>query len=188
MARERVGKMLGTFAYRGGSGAVVIIATLGLAACARVPSPVEESRTSLSVGSTEDATFERELPAGVHTLEALERDVDFRATFAIGTTQYVLADAVPRHGRQLMVVRLQRPARLRVMVHSVDPRTKQDLADLRIRRWPTEASPSALERGFAALGSASELAARGNTESWASAAEKLHEAMLQFKAANADAE
>jgi CHAT domain-containing protein len=188
MARERVGKMLGTFAYRGGSGAVVIIATLGLAACARAPRALEEFTTSLGVTGTEDAVLERELDAGVHTLEAHERDVDFRATLTIGAEQHLLADAVPRHGRQLMVVRLERPTRVRVMVHSVDHRTKQGFADLRFRRWPAEPNPSALERGFAALGSAGELAARATTESWAGAAEKLHEAMLQFKAADADAE
>ena len=89
-------------------------------------------------------------------------------------------------GRSATVVSLAEPGTLEVRLRSADHRTKSGRVQLRISRWTRaiDAPAGERERGFAALGEAGEQVALDTTESAARAADKLHEAVTHFEAAD----
>ena len=126
---------------------------------------------------------------GEYLIEAREHEIDAHMTVDAGGRRTDLEDRVPRHGTISQVVSFATPGELRVTMRSSDHRTKKGRATLRIARWkrPPEARSRELELGFVAYGAACEQAALATPESWTRAADKLHEALAHFEAADDEA-
>jgi tetratricopeptide (TPR) repeat protein len=130
----------------------------------------------------------RTLQRGEYLIEAREHEIDVHVTVSTGGDPTDLEDNVPRHGAIYQVVSLAEPGELRVRLRSTDHRTKQGRIALRISRWQPARDERASERelGFTAFGKAGEEIARAKTvsEAAARAADKLHEAVAHFEAAD----
>jgi tetratricopeptide (TPR) repeat protein len=144
-----------------------------------------EYSDDLALAGDTSPVVTRALQRGEYLVELREHDIDAHVTVDSGGTHSELEDRLPRHGVIFKVVSLQTPGELRVTVHSADHHSKQGRATLRIARWnPShEAHPDELQLGFVAYGAACEQAALATPESWTRAADKLHEAVAHFEAA-----
>ena len=148
--------------------------------------PVTEYSTELILTGDAPAVTTRALQRGVYLVEAREFEIDAHLTVVVGEAISELEDRIPRFGSISKVVSLAEPGTLEVRLRSADHRTKNGRVQLRIARWTRamDASAGDRERGYAALGEAGELVALGSTESAARAADKLHEAVTLFEAAD----
>jgi tetratricopeptide (TPR) repeat protein len=170
--------------------AAPVILALCLCACAdRARDPVEIFATQLPVNGDQPASVVRSLERGAYLVEVREQEIDLRVIVGAAGTASTLEDRAPRYGGVYKIVSLESPAELRVEITSVDHKTKRGNASVRISRWAREpgAAPGDLEAGYRAQSEAGELAIAGKPESWASAADKLYEAVTHFEAADDDA-
>jgi CHAT domain-containing protein/tetratricopeptide (TPR) repeat protein len=163
------------------------LAALGaLAGCGSAPQdPVTESSDSLTLRGDETPGLRKALTAGTWLVEVRERGVDVRATVQVARQRVELIDSVPRHGVLYEVVSLREPAELSVVLRSDDHPQTRGGATVRIarfRRGP-DAEPADIETGYRAWAEAAREQAASTPESWARAADKLNEAILQFEAA-----
>jgi len=147
---------------------------------------VQEYSSELTLAGDTPTVVTRTLQRGVYLVEAREQEIDVRVTVTAGATHTELGDRVPRHGAIFAVVSLAAPGALAVELRSVDHRTKMGRVALRIARWTRtpDAHPDDLELGYGAFGAAGEQIALGSPESAARAADKLHEAVTRFEAAD----
>ena len=159
--------------------------------CGNAPQdPVTDHSTELALQGSETSELRRQLAAGTWLVEVRERGVDVHV--AVETTRgrrTELRESTPRHGVLYEVVSLGAPAELRVVVSSDDHPATRGLALVRLARFRgTHGSqPGAIEAGYRAWAQAGAEHALATPESWARAADKLNEAILQFEAAGADA-
>ena len=111
-------------------------------------------------------------------------------TLIAGGASIELEDRVPRHGVIYQVVSLDAPGTIEVRVRSADHRTKRGRVQLRIARWTRR---TATRHARSANSDSRPSGRRQNRsrgrprESWARAADKLHEAITHFEAADDDA-
>jgi len=164
-----------------------------LAACIsacqqRVNDPVETFTTAIAIDGDQPATISRSLQRGVYLIESRERDIDARVTVTAGADTATLEDRVARHGVVYKVVSLRDAGAVRLDIASVDHRTKRGEVLIRIARFARDvgAAPTEIEAGYSAASTAAEISARGSTDAWASAADKLHEAVSHFENAGDD--
>jgi tetratricopeptide (TPR) repeat protein len=145
-----------------------------------------EYSADLNVGGDASPVVTRSLQRGDYLIEAREHEIDVQMTVDAGGRRTELEDRVPRHGAIFQVVSLAVPGELRITVRSDDHRTKQGSVTLRIARWkrPPETRPGELELGFVAYGAACEQAVLATPEAWTRAADKLHETVGHFEAAD----
>ncbi len=150
----------------------------------------EEFSTDLTITGAAPTSATHGLSAGTYLVEAREHEIDVRLMVDAGGKHSDLEDQVPRHGVIHQIVSLPAPGELRVQVRSSDHRSKLGRVHLRIVRFTRAANdpPGTLELGFAASAAAGEFTAVATPESWARAADKLHEAVAFFDAAHAGAE
>jgi len=148
--------------------------------------PVTEYSTELVLTGDAPTVSTRALQRGVYLIEAFEFEIDAHLTVIAGSAIRELEDRIPRYGALATVVSLAEPGTLEVRLRSADHRTKSGRVQLRISRWARTIDAPAGERelGFAALGEAGEQVALATTESTARAADKLHEAVTHFEAAD----
>ena len=165
-----------------------IAVVLGVGACSTGADTelVTEYSAELNLGGDASPVVTRTLQRGEYLIEAREHEIDVHMTVDAGGSRTELEDRVPRHGTLYQVVSMTTPGELRVTVRSDDHRTKQGRASLRISRWKRtpDARPGELELGFVAFGAACEQATLATTEAWTRAADKLHEAVAHFEAAD----
>jgi tetratricopeptide (TPR) repeat protein len=163
-------------------------AVLCVAACSNRSETelASEYSVELNVGGDASPVVTRSLQRGDYLIEARELQIDVHVTVDSGGSRTELEDRVPRHGAIYQVVSMVAPGELRVTVRSDDHRTKQGRASLRISRWmrSSDANPGELQLGFAAFGAACEQSALATPEAWTLAADKLHEALAHFEAAD----
>jgi CHAT domain-containing protein/tetratricopeptide (TPR) repeat protein len=147
-----------------------------------------ESKNTLDIGPDKQPAVTRVLPRGVYLVEVRELEIDVRVTVLAPGVRAELEDKVPRHGSIFKVVSLPERGELCVELRSADHRTKLGRAELSIARWQETSAgpPSRLQQGFTAFGEAGEQTALATPDSWARAADKLHEAMADFEAAGDD--
>jgi CHAT domain-containing protein len=158
----------------------------GLVACSdRARDPVEIASFNVALDGTKPALAERALQRGVYLIAAAERDIDARITVSAGGDSVLLEDRVARHGIVHKVVSLDAPATVRVQAESVDHRTRRGAVSVRISRFARHLDEPAgqIEAGYVAQSTAAEISARGNTDNWPLAADKLHEAVSHFEQA-----
>jgi len=157
-------------------------------ACSNRPGTelVTEFTTELAVTGAAPSVVTRSLQRGEYLIEAREHEIDLHMIVDAAGKRAELEDRVPRHGSIYRVVSMSAPGELTITVRSDDHRTKQGRASLRISRWKRApgTQPDELELGFAAFGAACEQASLATTEAWAQAADKLHEAVAHFEAAD----
>jgi len=151
--------------------------------------PVTEYSTELTLTGDTPPTVTRSLSPGVYLVEAREKEIDIHVTVVAGGNRSELEDRIPRYGAIYQVVSLTRPGELQVQIRTADHRTKRGRVDLRIARWnrAVDAPRDERELGFAAFGAAEEQVVLATTESWAKAADKLHEAVTHFEESGDDA-
>jgi tetratricopeptide (TPR) repeat protein len=147
---------------------------------------VTEYSAELILAGDSSPVVTRALQRGEYLVEIREHEIDAHMTVDAGGIRAELEDRVPRHGTLSQVVSVATPAELRITVRSADHRTKQGRAMLRIARWkpPADAGSGELELGLIAYGVACEQTALATPESWTRAADKLHEAVAHFEAAD----
>lgn len=171
---------------------VLVIVTVAAALCVGACSKgsrtdlVTDFSAELPLTGDTSPVVTRALQRGDYLIEAREHEIDAHMTVSTAAATTDLEDNVPRHGTIYQVVSLSAPGELRVQFRSTDHRTKQGRVALRIARWvqaPDERT-SERELGFAAFGAAGEEIARAKTEAAARAADKLHEAVTHFEAAD----
>jgi|KBSMisStaDraftv2_1062788.scaffolds.fasta_scaffold07800_6 tetratricopeptide (TPR) repeat protein len=168
--------------------AIAVVLCVG--ACMKRPDTdlVTEYSAELTVNGDTSPVVTRTLQRGEYLVEAHEHDIDAHLMVATGGAVTDLEDSVPRHGAIYQVVSLPETGELRIQVRSADHRTKEGHVILRIARWQAERDERASERvlGFATFGKAGEEIARAKTEAEAAvrAADKLHEAVAHFEAAD----
>lgn len=150
---------------------------------------VDEYSTELFLTGDTTPVVTRTLQRGDYLIEAREDGIELRLTVDAAGKLTELEDRVSRHGVVYQVVSMAAPGELKVTVRSDDHRTRQGRASLRIARWnrAPEAKPGELELGFAAFAAACEQAAYATTEGWTQAADKLHESVTHFEAADDEA-
>ena len=149
--------------------------------------PLVEFSTELNVQGSKPQALTRQLRAGVYLIEIRERDIDLRIAIDAGDLHTELADAYLRHGVHRTVVRLERPAAMRISLSSIDQRTWRGAAAVRILHWPQPSANAPLDErllGYMALGSGNELVAKTDTASWRAAIQPLRQAAAHFEAAN----
>jgi CHAT domain-containing protein/tetratricopeptide (TPR) repeat protein len=170
--------------------AATSVLAFGLCACAKhAHEPVEMFGSSLAIGGETPASWTRSLQRGVYLVEIREIDIDARVTIGVGSQRVTLEDRLPRHGAVYKVVSADAPVMLEVGIASADHRLKRGHVSVRLMRWNREvaARPDDLEAGYEAQSTANELSAEATPESWAKAADKLHEAISHFETAREDA-
>jgi CHAT domain-containing protein len=147
---------------------------------------ITEHSTELVLAGDTSPVVTRTLQRGDYLIEAREHEIDLHMTVTSGGARTDLEDNVPRHGTTYQVVSLTAPGEVHVQLRSTDHPTKKGRVALRIARWPSGTGDSASDSklGFAAFGAAGEMIARANSESAAVAADKLHEAVTHFEAAD----
>ena len=147
----------------------------------------EYSGDQVVTGDT-SAVVTRTLQRGEYLIEAREHEIDVHLTVTANGVTTDLEDYVPRHGAIYQVVSIPGPGEVRIQLRSTDHRTKQGRVALRIARWPAAQDERDGERelGFAAFAAAGEEIARANAEGWVRAADKLHESVTHFEAADDD--
>ena len=149
--------------------------------------PLVEYSTEVNIEGSRPQTVTRQLRAGVYLLEIRERDIDLRVKVDAGKVHTELADAFLRNGLHRLVVSLEQPGAVRLSLSSVDQRSWRGAAGVRVLRWPataTDDTPDERLLGFTALGRASELVAKPDTESWRASLGPLRQAAAHFRAAN----
>jgi CHAT domain-containing protein len=149
--------------------------------------PLVEYSTELNIQGSKPQALSRQLRAGVYVIEIRERDIDLRVAIDAGDTHTELADAYLRHGVHRAVVRLERPAAMRISLSSIDQRTWRGAAAVRILHWPQPSADAPLDErllGYMALGRGNELIAKTDTDSWREAIQPLRQAAAHFEAAN----
>lgn len=164
---------------------------LVLGGCTRAPDdPRTEYAGELPVDGSHEATLSRSLAAGSYLVEIEERNIDLRLVLDAPGMHLESEDAVPRHGLLHQVVSLREPVELRIVLRSADHSSKRGDARVRVARWQRalEAPPGQRESGFAALAAAENLIAQKNPATGQQAADKLHEAVSRFDAADSVAE
>lgn len=161
-----------------------------LSACSeRARDPVEALSSDAALGSDKSAAVARTLQRGVYLIEARERGIDARINVVTGGKSTTLENRLPRYGAVFKVVSLDAPTDVRIEAVSADHGANHGNVTIRISRWaraPGEPA-TALESGYVAESAAAEQAAVATSESWARAADLLHEALTHFEAADADA-
>ena len=147
---------------------------------------ITEYSAELNLDGETSPVVTRTLQRGEYLIEAREHEIDTHVTVASGGRRTDLEDNVPRHGAIYQVVSLSAPGEMQVQLRSTDHSTKKGRVALRIARWlpRTDDKSSESKLGFTAFGAAGELTARANAESAAGAADKLHEAVAHFEAAD----
>ena len=164
---------------------------VGVAACTGGArgDPVTEYSTELEIHGDQQPAVVRTLQPGAYLVEVREHDIDLRMVVVAAGARTEAIDKIPRHGLHAKVVSLRAPGELRIEVHSEDHRAKHGRAMVRISRWRRAVNEpaSGLELGYTAFGEAGVQTAAGTGESWAIAADKLHEAITHFATANDDA-
>ncbi len=147
---------------------------------------VTEFSTELILAGDTSAVVTRALQRGEYLIEAREQEIDTHLTVSAGGATTDLEDNVPRHGAIYQVVSLAEPGEIQVRLRSTDHRTKRGRIALRIARWlrASDQHTSERELGFAAFGAAGEEIARANADASTRAADKLHEAVTHFEAAD----
>ena len=167
-----------------------VAAVLGFAACTDSAQHelANESSTTLEVSGDKQPSFSRALGIGTYLVEVRERDIDLRVLIDAAAAHAELEDEVPRHGVHFKVVEISTPTELRIVVRSADHPSKRGTALVRVARWrrAQAAPPSELELGYTAFGTAGEHTALATPESWARAADQLHEASTHFETARAE--
>ncbi|HYJ42231.1 MAG TPA: CHAT domain-containing tetratricopeptide repeat protein, partial [Steroidobacteraceae bacterium] len=151
--------------------------------------PVTEFSTELILTGDAPVVTKRALQRGVYLIEAREQEIDVHMAVIVGGNRSELGDRIPRYGTICQVVSLDGPGELQVQLRSKDHNTKQGRVALRIARWTRAPGATATERelGFTAFGAAGVQVALATTESSASAADKMHEAVAHFEAADDEA-
>ena len=169
-------------------GLIAIAGVLCTSACTNGSKndPVTEYSAELTLSGDAPITTTRQLQRGVYVIEAHEFEIDAHLTVVAQGKTSELEDRIPRYGASFKVVSLEAPADVEVRVRSADHRTKQGRVQLRIARWDRAVDAAADERelGYQAFGDAEELVAAATVESWARAADKFHEAVTHFEAAD----
>jgi CHAT domain-containing protein len=169
-------------------GLIAIAGVLCIGACTNgsKTDPITEYSTELILTGDAPSTTTRSLQRGVYLVEAREVEIDAHLTVVAGGKTSELEDKIPRYGAIYKVVSLPGPGTLEVRVRSADHHAKRGHVLLRIARWTREPGSPAGERelGFLAFGEAAEQVALANTESWTRAADKFHEAVTHFEAAD----
>jgi tetratricopeptide (TPR) repeat protein len=172
-------------------GLIAIAGVLCTSACTNgsKSDPVTEYSTELVLAGDAPSTTTRTLQRGAYLIEARENEIDVHLTVIAGGNRSELEDRVPRYGALYQVVSMERPGELRVELRSADHRKKQGHVTLRIARWnrALDSPRDESELGFVAFGKAGEEAVLATSESWARAADKLHEAVTHFEAADDEA-
>ncbi len=167
------------------------VAGITLAGCGSAPQePVTEFSTELALQGSATPDLRRQLAAGTWLVEVRERGIDVRvAVETTGGRRAELRESTPRHGVLYEVVSLSAPAELRVTLGSDDHPATRGVALVRLARFRhiEGGQPSAIELGYRAWAQAGAEHAVANPESWARAADKLNEAILQFESVDADA-
>jgi CHAT domain-containing protein/tetratricopeptide (TPR) repeat protein len=155
--------------------------------CGSAPEdPVTDHSTEFALQGSEAPELRRQLTAGTWLVEVRERGVDVRvAVETAGGRRTELRESTPRHGVLYEVVSLAAPAELRVLVSSDDHPATRGLVLVRLARFRDTQGlqPGAIEAGYRAWAQAGAEHALATPESWASAADKLNEAILQFESA-----
>jgi CHAT domain-containing protein len=175
---------------RAAAAALFLLAAL-LTGCARKShgEPAEIFASTVALNGEHPVVIARSLQRGVYLVEAREHDIDARVSVGASDSSVVLEDRLPRHGAVYRVVSLPAPGEVRISLASSDHATRSGEVLLRISRWSRtpETQPGELETGYAAQSEAARFAAEGTPESWARAADKLHEAVTHFESAGDDA-
>jgi tetratricopeptide (TPR) repeat protein len=145
-----------------------------------------EYSTELILTGEPPAATTLALQRGAYLVEAREIEIDAHLTVFAAGMQTELEDRVPRYGAIYKVVSLDAPGEIRIQLRSADHRTKKGRVQLRISRWNRAPDAPRLEHelGFTAFGEAGEQVALATIESWARAADKMHEAVTHFEAAD----
>jgi tetratricopeptide (TPR) repeat protein len=169
-------------------GLIAIAGVLCTSACtsgSKTDQVTEYSTELILTGDPSPATT-RTLQRGVYLIEARELGIDAHLTVIAGGESSELEDRIPRYGAIYGVVSLESPGNLEVRVRSADHNKMHGRVQLRIARWTRapDVPPGERELGFAAFGEAGEQVSRATPESWARAADKLHEAVTHFEAAD----
>jgi CHAT domain-containing protein len=172
-------------------GLIAIAGVLCTSACTKGSrnDPVTEYSTELTLSGDAPFATTRKLQRGVYVIEAREFEIDAHLTVVARGVTSELEDRIPRFGAAFKVVNLDEPADIEVRVRSADHRTKQGRVQLRIARWnrPVDATADERELGFRAFDDAEQLVAAATVEAWARAADKFHEAVAHFEAADDEA-
>jgi len=172
-------------------GLIAIAGVLCTSGCTNGPEtdPITEYSTELALTGDTTPTVTRSLSPGVYLVEVREKEIDIHVTVVAGGNRSELEDRIPRYGAIYQVVSLSQPGELQVQVRTADHKTKLGRVDLRIARWnrAVDAPRDERELGFAAFGAAEEQVVLATTESWAKAADKLHEAVTHFEESGDDA-
>jgi CHAT domain-containing protein/tetratricopeptide (TPR) repeat protein len=165
--------------------------SLVLVACAPAKQELRnEFESTLAVDGAAPGIVTRQLDAGNYLVEVRESDIDLQLVVDAPRGHSESTDTVPRHGLLHAVVSLEAPGEVRIMARSGDHKVKKGTAQLRIARWLRGAtgSPSALEKGYAALAKAGELTLRQTPADSLKAIDVLHEAIGDFEVARAKRE
>ena len=148
--------------------------------------PLVEYSTEINVQGARPQTLTRQLSEGVYLLEIRERDIDLRVKVDAAGQHTELGDAYLRHGVHRLVVRLDRPAPVKLTLDSIDQRTWRGAAAVRILRWPRQQPDApANERllGYIELGNGNALVGRSDKTSWTEAVAPMRAAIMHFQAA-----
>lgn len=168
-----------------------LVALLCLGACGRHPDAelAEVGASTLEIAGTQPVEYGTDLQAGSYLFTVREDGIDLRTTVAAEGKAVELGDEIPRHGAQFAVVSLSQPGRVLVRVRNADHSSKRGRALLGVARWKRapQAAPGELERGYQALASAAQQSALATRDSYALAADQLHEAIANFEKAGDDA-
>ncbi len=170
---------------------VAVALTFALAGCQRAPQdPVTHSIHEIALEGNEAPELRRQLAEGTWLIEIRERDIELKAAVeSPGRARVDLVDSAQRHGTLHEVVSLARPGEIRVILRSDDHPATRGHAVIRIAKFRRAAGDpaGAAEEGYRAWASADAEHALGTPESWAKAADRFNEAILQFEAAGDDA-
>jgi CHAT domain-containing protein/tetratricopeptide (TPR) repeat protein len=168
-----------------------VASLLMLGSCTRAPDdPRTEYAAEFPVDGAHQAGVARSLSAGSYLVEIEERGIDLRLVVDAPGMHQESEDAVPRHGLLHQIVSLPAPGELRIALRSADHSTMQGGARVRLARWQRAADqpPGERESGYLALAAAGVLTAQKEPAAGQQAADKLHEAMSHFDAADSVAE
>jgi len=186
--RDHVAIYLRTLSRRRVCVIIAAAGVLSIYACSNASKPdlASEYSTELILNGEAAAVVTRTLQRGEYLIEAREREIDLHMTVTTGGTRTDLEDNVPRHGAIYQVVSLSAPGEVHVQLRSTDHRTKQGRVAFSISRWLPAEGERADERklGFTSFAAAGEEIARANPEAATRAADKLHEAVTHFEAAD----
>jgi CHAT domain-containing protein len=189
--RDRVATYLEKISRARASQVLCACAALTLAGCAQDSRRDLTSQLSrdIPLSGDERPRIEHDIAPGSWLIEVRERDIDLRVIVEAGGSRSELTDHVPRHGLHAQVVSVSAPARLVIELRSDDHRRKSGHGLLTLSRWahPAAGPAGELERGFAAFGVAGGQTALNTPEANTRAADKLHEAVAHFEAADDEA-